>query len=432
MADPFGPPSPPEVAQARQLVNKINEEKGFLSEEDLDEIGPRGHELRRKIEEALLRKDEIIGAGVLTYVLTTSSCTLTSEERGDTNRDHGYTSLAKNLYTSNARFVFELLQNADDNHFTKAAARGEVPYISFKVSIDKVVIECNEDGFTEEHLRAICAVGQSTKIGAQGYTGEKGIGFKSVFMAAWRVHIESNAFSFSFTHRRGDSGIGMISPVWVEQDAALDSSFTRMTLFLDQYDAPKVKKQKTKELMSQFEQLQGTVLLFLRKLREVRISFCGTSGNVTSKITHSLHGTQTVKITRMSSKGEEPKTIKVDKYHLTKHIATDVPASENRSYSAEESNRDANTEIVLAFPLTKDLKPIVEDQDVFAFLPMRPMGFKVGFAIRRFWHEVNMRLTKELAVYYSYRLRDGSKSPGYRHHFPSESRPSPRNRRLFY
>ncbi|KAI3332631.1 hypothetical protein F4824DRAFT_474516 [Ustulina deusta] len=33
-------------------------------------------------------------------------------------------------------------------------------------------------------------------------------------MAAWRVHIQSNAFSFTFTHRRGDSGIGMISPVW--------------------------------------------------------------------------------------------------------------------------------------------------------------------------------------------------------------------------
>jgi hypothetical protein len=57
------------------------------------------------------------------------------------------------------------------------------------------------------------AIGQSSKVGAQGYTGEKGIGFKSVFMAAWRVHIQSNAFSFIFMHRKGDSGIGTVSPV---------------------------------------------------------------------------------------------------------------------------------------------------------------------------------------------------------------------------
>jgi len=52
MADPFRLPSRQEVARARQLVNKINEEKDFLSEEDLDAIGPRGHDLRRKVKEA--------------------------------------------------------------------------------------------------------------------------------------------------------------------------------------------------------------------------------------------------------------------------------------------------------------------------------------------------------------------------------------------
>jgi hypothetical protein len=56
-----------------------------------------------------------------------------------------------------------------------------------------------------------------------------------------------------------------------------------------------------------------------------------------------------------------------------------VPASENRSYTDEEHCTDANTEIVLAFPLTEDSIPVVENQDVFAFLPKRPMGFKVSF-----------------------------------------------------
>jgi hypothetical protein len=39
----------------------------------------------------------------------------------------------------------------------------------------------NELGFREEHVRAVCNVGNSTKKGkgAQGYIGEKGIGFKA-------------------------------------------------------------------------------------------------------------------------------------------------------------------------------------------------------------------------------------------------------------
>ena len=115
--------------------------------------------------------------------------------------------LAKNLYTSQARFVFELLQNADDNQYTM----GQDPYVVFRVYPDRIVIDCNEDGFTRQNLTAICDIGKSSKTGSQGYIGEKGIGFKSVFMAAWRVHIQSRSFSFDFVHRKGDSGMGMIT-----------------------------------------------------------------------------------------------------------------------------------------------------------------------------------------------------------------------------
>ncbi len=39
----------------------------------------------------------------------------------------------------------------------------------------------NEQGFTEANVRALCAINNSTKKGIQGYIGQKGIGFKSVF-----------------------------------------------------------------------------------------------------------------------------------------------------------------------------------------------------------------------------------------------------------
>lgn len=45
-----------------------------------------------------------------------------------------------------------------------------------------IVVMNNEIGFSEENIRALCDVGNSTKKGqSAGYIGKKGIGFKSVF-----------------------------------------------------------------------------------------------------------------------------------------------------------------------------------------------------------------------------------------------------------
>lgn len=49
-----------------------------------------------------------------------------------------------------------MLQNADDNNYTRVQTAvqtaNEEPYISFRVYHDMLVVECNEDGFTEEKL----------------------------------------------------------------------------------------------------------------------------------------------------------------------------------------------------------------------------------------------------------------------------------------
>lgn len=69
--------------------------------------------------------------------------------------------LAQNLYVGKALFIFELLQNADDNRFTKALKLGQQPFIAFRVYHDRAIIDCNEEGFTAENVTAICSVGQS-------------------------------------------------------------------------------------------------------------------------------------------------------------------------------------------------------------------------------------------------------------------------------
>lgn len=283
--------------------------------------------------------------------------------------------MARNLYTSNARFIFELLQNADDNDYSKIIAKGQDPFVSFDIRSDKLCIECNENGFTPENLRAICDIGKSSKIAAQGYIGEKGIGFKSVFMAAWKVHIQSNGFSFSFTHRKGDSGLGMVTPIWEETEETLGDCLTRITLFLHDSGDVGTNARQLETIKLQFRDLQDTILLFLRKLRKVQVSFHNEDVTDTDTTTYSLHGNDPTTIRKTTLARETFK-----RYHVTRHIAHNVPKSENRTYSDEVWRTDAAPEIVLAFPLTDAYEPIVQDQDVFAFLPMRPMGFKVSCA----------------------------------------------------
>ncbi|KAK2483573.1 hypothetical protein H9L39_05365 [Fusarium oxysporum f. sp. albedinis] len=124
---------------------------------------------------------------------------------------HSIKVLARNIYGSGDRFVFEPLQNAEDNSFRKADGKNDPPFISFQIHPKHIVVECNEDGFTSLDLKAICSVGESTKTAKHGYVGAKGIGFKSVFIAASRVHIQSGNFSFEFRHNRNDPGLGMFT-----------------------------------------------------------------------------------------------------------------------------------------------------------------------------------------------------------------------------
>lgn len=53
----------------------------------------------------------------------------------------------------------------------------------------------NEVGFSANNIRALCDVGNSTKMGHNaGYIGKKGIGFKSVF----RVPLKASSIVLKF------------------------------------------------------------------------------------------------------------------------------------------------------------------------------------------------------------------------------------------
>ncbi|KAB8229009.1 uncharacterized protein BDW43DRAFT_289566 [Aspergillus alliaceus] len=352
---------------ARRLVEEIAKDHGYLDETVL---GTMPAEVRRKVEEAMLKKDEMIGSSVITYAtisLTVCFSNLTLHR------------LSKNLYNSSARFVFELLQNADDNLYHKAQSLGSMPYVSFRVYPKRIVLECNEDGFTPENLTAICSVGKSSKQGAQGYIGEKGIGFKSVFMVAWKVHIQSGDFSFSFNHRPGDSGMGMISPVWEEPEQIPEPHLTRITLYLHEPSTDESFSRQYETTLEQFRELQATFLLFMKNLRRIEVKIHSDRGEETSSTIFTRepgHGDRQTTLRQRTVEGSNVQETSQD-YYIATEKACHLPKSENRTYTQSEieSNAYATSDVVVALPLCPDFTPIIEVQDVYAFLPIRKMGF---------------------------------------------------------
>lgn len=96
-------------------------------------------------------------------------------------------------------FIKELLQNADDCEFSPNIK----PDFRLTFSKNLLTIDYNEKGFEKKHVRAITAIGESTKnllqSGKNDKIGEKGIGFKSVFKVANNVSIYSGDFQFKLT-----------------------------------------------------------------------------------------------------------------------------------------------------------------------------------------------------------------------------------------
>ncbi|KAJ5982538.1 hypothetical protein N7451_012638 [Penicillium sp. IBT 35674x] len=331
--------------EAKEAVMGIAKDYGFIQPSSLDEIGRINPALRREIEESMLAKDKKIAHSIIT--------------------------LAKNIYSSNARFVFELLQNADDNQFGRARARDELPFIAFHAFPDRIVIECNEDGFTKQNLLAICSVGESTKAASHGYIGAKGIGFKSVFIAAWKVEIQSGNYAFYFKHNREDLGLGMVLPVWQEVDDRGPGSLTRMTLHLHQNGDP--------DEIQHLRKLSLNSSLLWRR-HEIRVCFYTAHEELQESKRFYLEGDPSWKVSlnveSVDKNGEE--SVEAIDYYVSQYVGTGLPKSDNREAptTSEAQESSARAETVLAFPVDQENCPILQPQSVFAFLPIRKASFK--------------------------------------------------------
>ena len=109
------------------------------------------------------------------------------------NQASSLNALSVDLYTDSRRFVYELLQNADDS-----VQKNNAVEVWIKTFDDYLVVAHSGRAFDTRDLRGICNINNGTKKSDSTKTGYKGIGFKSVFGQSECVIIYTNEEYFRF------------------------------------------------------------------------------------------------------------------------------------------------------------------------------------------------------------------------------------------
>ncbi|MDQ6531921.1 sacsin N-terminal ATP-binding-like domain-containing protein [Flavobacterium sp. LHD-85] len=178
--------------------------------------------------------------------------------------------LSKTVFGEVNRFVFELLQNADDS----SSGEKEIS-VNFQLLENHLVFSHDGKHFSPEDVQGISGIGSraSAKDKNTEKTGYKGIGFKSVFGSSDYAHIVSGGFSFRFD--RNYEGFAnpeeypwQVVPIWTDQPTAEISPYIdneRVNTIIGINSRENIRR----EIMAVFEDCQ--IILFLRKVKTVTL-----------------------------------------------------------------------------------------------------------------------------------------------------------------
>ncbi|OMO50900.1 hypothetical protein CCACVL1_30168 [Corchorus capsularis] len=299
---------------------------------------------------------------------------------------HAVTSLSAELYTKDVHFLMELIQNSEDNAYPD----GVQPTLEFVLTTRDItrtgapstlLVFNNEVGFTKTNMESVCSVGRSTKKGKRnlGFIGEKGIGFKSVFLVSMHPHIFSNGYQVKFSEAPNqDCGIGYIVPEWVEDNAVVSDVY-------DIYGVDKIlptttiilplKPEKVEAVKRQLSQLHPELLLFLCKIKRLSVRGWSNDPNESENVSAIFISSETHQnampsdranscVVHLSAKEKVEATEETCQYFMWRQAFQVKPESK------VSTRNDVDDWIIsLAFPFGKRLKRGTSSIGIFAFLP---------------------------------------------------------------
>ncbi|KAM1025525.1 hypothetical protein TB2_038051 [Malus domestica] len=294
--------------------------------------------------------------------------------------------LSAELYAKDVHFLMELIQNAEDNEYPE----GVDPSLEFVITSWDItaagapatlIVFNNEKGFSPKNIESICSVGRSTKKGnrKRGYIGEKGIGFKSVFLITAHPYIFSNGYQIRFSEEPCvHCNVGYIVPEWVDANPTLldikkiygsGSALPTTTLILP------LKADKFQAVKQQLSSIHPEVLLFLSKIKRLSIREDNEDPRKNN-----------VSAIKIASETEFVTRRNIDAQSYTLHLSAEENCDEvekecsyymwkqkfpvKQEYRVEQRNEVEEWVITLAFPIGKRLRRGMNTcPGVYAFLP---------------------------------------------------------------
>nr|WP_315171324.1 DUF3883 domain-containing protein [uncultured Flavobacterium sp.] len=178
--------------------------------------------------------------------------------------------LSKTVFGEVNRFIFELLQNADDS-----SSDGSPISVQFQLLDNYLVFSHDGKHFTKEDVKGISGIGNraSDKDKNVEKTGYKGIGFKSVFGSSDYAHIVSGGFSFRFDknfegYANPEEYPWQVVPIWTDKvvsevTGSYDEEWVNTIIGIS--DRENIKR----EIIKVFEDCQ--IILFLRNVKTVAL-----------------------------------------------------------------------------------------------------------------------------------------------------------------
>jgi len=159
-----------------------------------------------------------------------------------------FESILAGLYNDPSHFIYELLQNAEDEGATKA-----------RFVLTENTLDFYHDGkdFDLQDIEGVTGIGSSKKKDDLNMIGKFGVGFKSVFAITETPYIFSGEYKIKIEN--------FVIPVRVIDDKKIDE-----TLISLPFNHRKHSKEKIFELISKrLENLELKTMLFLRNIKEI-------------------------------------------------------------------------------------------------------------------------------------------------------------------
>ncbi len=273
-------------------------------------------------------------------------------------------------------FLMEFIQNADDVRSTK---------IRFELYKDKIIIKNDGIEFSEEDIKSICKIGQSSKR-TDNYIGYFGVGFKSIYLIAESVKIFSGKCSFGF--KKGENFENypwQIVPYWIPTDNESPRLDSFSTIFLID-----LKSKREYELIKNeiSDVINSRIILFLRNLE--RIEFYDYEKGYErlffkEKINHSNNYYNIYQITEISEQNEKEEEI-IKWLYFSKNFVISEDLKDDVQVLQWRKGLDSR-EVAIAIKLDEDLN-IKEEYNatahfgVYSFLPIKEVRSNLKYLIQ--------------------------------------------------